>query len=397
MNKQFKKKAWCLMLFVIVCVCFNTAMLLAGDLPGGPVHLDFFFSPGCTECEEVKKIAFPEIEDQFEELYELTSHDLSHAETIPLLVAYQQRCNNDENGRVALVVDHSIFLSGGNTIITGVVDQINNALIRHQKPGWQLPEAPVLSGEQAMNVVRERASALTFSVVALGGLLDGFNPCAISTLIFFMSVLAISKANRRTRLWVGVSFITASFIVYMAIGMGIIYAFRQVPQFGMVKKGIEVVLGLCMLPLGLYSFRDAFRFRRTQRPDDVKLQIPKKIKRRIHAFMNSRLGVGGPILGGLITGAGVTVLESVCTGQSYVPVLMYMLKRDCSDVCAWVLLVIYNLLFVLPLTIVFVCFHRGLQLTALIDWSKRNLVVVKILLGLFFLTMALLLLWPGRG
>jgi hypothetical protein len=33
-----------------------------------------------------------------------------------------------------------------------------------------------------------------------------------------------------------------------------------------------------------------------------------------------------------------------------------------------------------------------MQLTALIEWSKRNLVVVKILLGLFFSAMAVLLL-----
>jgi cytochrome c biogenesis protein CcdA len=104
--------------------------------------------------------------------------------------------------------------------------------------------------------------------------------------------------------------------------------------------------------------------------------------------------VGRPILGGVVTGAGVTILESVCTGQSYVPVLMYMLKDNPSDLCSWLLLVTYNLLFVLPLAVVFICFHRGMQLKVLVDWSKRNLVVVKLLLGLFFAAMAVLLLWP---
>ena len=127
------------------------------------------------------------------------------------------------------------------------------------------------------------------------------------------------------------------------------------------------------------------------------LQIPKNIKTSIHSFMNSRLGVGGPILGGLVTGAGVTILESVCTGQSYVPVLMYMIKTDSSNLWTWSLLLTYNLLFVLPLAAVFVCFHRGMQLKSLIDWSKRNLVVVKILLGLFFTAMAILLLWHKSG
>ena len=152
-----------------------------------------------------------------------------------------------------------------------------------------------------------------------------------------------------------------------------------------------------MIPLAALSFRDALRFRKSHRPGDVTLQIPKKIKDRIHSFMNSRLGASGPVVGGLVTGAGVTVLESVCTGQSYVPVLMYMVKGNCSDLCSWVLLVTYNLLFVLPLTIVFICFHRGMQLKALISWSRDNLVVAKILLGFFFAAMAVLLLWHNGG
>lgn len=362
------------------------------------VRLDLFYSPGCTECEHVKKEVFPELESRFEGFYELVWHDMTKSETIPLLVAYQERCKNADNGRVSIVVDHTYFLSGFETISTGLLDRVDESLVLRQDPQWKPPAPPALQDKQASTaVVKQRASALTFSVVAAGGLLDGFNPCAISTLIFFMSVLAVAKATSRTRLLVGISFIGASFAVYMALGLGFLYAFRQTPNFPLVKKVVEIVLGLCMIPLAVLSFRDAFRFRKSHRPDDVTLQIPKKIKDRIHSFMNSRLGVGGPIVGGLVTGAGVTILESVCTGQSYVPVLMYMLKQDCAHWCYWVLLVTYNLLFVLPLAVVFICFHRGMQLKALISWSRNNLVVVKILLGVFFTAMAILLLWHNGG
>lgn len=355
-----------------------------------PVQLDMFYSPGCSECEKVKADVLPEVEELFFDQYELHRHDLTKPETIPLLLAYQERCGNRQNGKVSIVIDRSIFFSGYDVISTGLVDCVNEALVRRQIPGWILPDPPPLSEENT--AVKERAGTLTLSVVAFGGLIDGFNPCAISTLIFFISILVVAKVDKRIRLLVGISFITASFLVYMALGLGFIFAFRQAPDFDLVKKIVEVVLGLCMIPLALLSFRDAFRFRKSERPDDVTLQIPKKIKTRIHSYMNSRLGVGGPLIGGFITGAGVTLLESVCTGQSYIPVLMYMLKDNISNISAWGLLVTYNLLFILPLTVVFVCFHRGMEITALISWSKRNLVVTKILLGLFFTAMALLLL-----
>lgn len=371
--------------------CFLYGLARADDPQ--VVRLDLFHSPGCPECERIKREVFPEFEARFEGFYEIVWHDMTQTATIPLLVAYQQRCHNTENGKVSIVVDRTDFLSGYATVATGLADRVNEALIRRQTPDWKPPAPPDVQGSQGTAVVRKRADALTYSVVAFGGLIDGFNPCAISTLIFFMSVLAVAKATRRTRLLVGVSFIAASFLVYLSLGFGFLYAFRRAPNFPLVKRVIELALGLCMIPLALLSFRDAFRFRKSQRPDDVTLQIPKKIKARIHTFMNARLGVGGPIIGGFVTGAGVTVLESVCTGQGYVPTLMFMLKQNCTDFCAWLLLITYNLLFVLPLAVVFICFHRGMQLKALIAWSRRNLVVTKVLLGVFFTAMAVLLLW----
>jgi cytochrome c biogenesis protein CcdA len=358
------------------------------------VSLDYFFSPGCPECERFKRTVIPELESRFEGFYDLSPHDMNKAETIPLLLAYQRRCGNTRNGRISLIVDHTDFLSGYATISTGMCDRINEAFTRRQAEGWTPPAPPEVTKEETDAIARKGAEAVTLSVVAFGGLVDGVNPCAISTLIFFLSVLAVAKAARRTRLLVGISFIAASFLTYTALGLGILLIFRQAPSFNAVKRTVETVIGLGMIPLAALSFRDALRFRRSGRPEDVSLQIPKRIKSGIHAFMNARLGVGGPILGGLITGAGVTVLESVCTGQSYIPTLAYIIKSDGSDVHAWVLLLVYNLLFILPLAAVFICFHRGVQLQALIGWSKRNLVGAKILLGLFFAAMAVLLLWP---
>jgi len=218
------------------------ALLLSGALSARAtatseqVSLDLFFSPGCTECEHVEREVFPELESRFEGFYVLTRHDMTKTETIPLLLAYQQRCGNTENGRVSLIVDHSAFLSGYETISTGLFDRVNEALVNRQRIGWAQPKPPLLNGESAKAVGQVSARAFTVSVAAIGGLLDGFNPCAISTLIFFMSVLALAA--------------------------------------------------------------------------------------------------------------------------------------------------------------VYFCFHRGMRLKALIDWSKRNLVAVKILLGIFFTAMAVLLLWP---
>lgn len=376
---------------ILACFVFAVWRPLRADITE-QVRLDFFFSEGCSECERVKRDIFPVLKERFADYYELVWHDMNQAETIPLLVSYQERCDNHESGLVSLIVDHTVFLSGYQAISTVLFDEINRALARRQSPRWSPPEPPRMTPDEKREAVQSAAGALTFSIVVVGGLTDGFNPCAISTLIFFLSLLTVLKVNKRTRLLVGLSFISASFIVYTGLGLGFFFFIRRVPHFAVFKKYVELAVGLGMIPLAVLSFRDAFRFRKSGSSNDVTLQIPKGIKTRIHAVMRGGLGLGGPVISGVLIGTAVTVLESVCTGQGYLPVLTYLVKEDYSNSQAWMLLVLYNLLFIAPLVVVFVCFHCGMQIKILIDWSRRNLVIVKVLLGVFFTAIAILLL-----
>ena len=372
-------------------------LLLAGAAFGATgdvdrVRLDLFYAPGCAECERFKREVLPELDALCEGRYELVWHDMSQAESVPLLLAYQERCGDHSGGRISLVVDHSAYLVGYPVLATGLCDRVAEALVRREAPGWSPPQPPQLTAPQAQALAEARGRDLTLPVVVVGGLTDGFNPCAIATLIFFLSVLAAAHASSRTRMLTGAAFIAASYLVYFGLGVGILVAFRRLPQLAAYRRLFEVALGLGLLPLAALSFRDALRFRRTGRAEDVTLQIPGRIKRAIHAFTAARLGAAGPVAGGPAAGAGVTLLESVCTGQGYAPVLAYLLKADGPQPRTLALLALYNLLFVLPLAAVFACFHRGLQVQALLAWSRRNLVLAKLLLGLFFAAMAVLLL-----
>jgi threonine/homoserine/homoserine lactone efflux protein len=94
----------------------------------------------------------------------------------------------------------------------------------------------------------------------------------------------------------------------------------------------------------------------------------------------------------------VTALESVCTGQMYVPTMVMVIKSAGGfpaaaglSVKAWQYLLLYNVMFVVPLVIVFLLTYFGLRTQTLLDWSKRNVVFSKLLLGIFFLLMAVLM------
>jgi cytochrome c biogenesis protein CcdA len=92
----------------------------------------------------------------------------------------------------------------------------------------------------------------------------------------------------------------------------------------------------------------------------------------------------------------VTVLESVCTGQVYVPALVLMIKSGQSVWRSAAYLGMYNLIFVMPLIILLTLACFGLRTPALVEWSRRNVATGKVLLGLFFLGMAAMMLALNR-
>src|SRR5690606_21712675 len=58
-----------------------------------------------------------------------------------------------------------------------------------QDDGWSVVAQPEIAAAQT--VVQEKFQALTLPVVLAAGLIDGVNPCAFATIIFFLSYLQI--------------------------------------------------------------------------------------------------------------------------------------------------------------------------------------------------------------
>ena len=57
-----------------------------------------------------------------------------------------------------------------------------------------------------------------------------------------------------------------------------------------------------------------------------------------------------------------------------------------------ILLVLYNLVFILPLVLVFILAYKGLTSDKLNKWFQGKLALVKLITGLFFLLAAIIIL-----
>ena len=360
----------------------------AGAEAGGPppVAVDFFFEPGCPDCERVKAEVLPVLESRFAGFYRLAPHDVGVASNMLLLMAFQARLGVREgNAPVSVVVDYTYPFSGLAAIRRELPDRVERCIEKRLDPGWRAPE-PIRLDPAGGGAAPAAEHAGRFALVAVvgGGLADGLNPCAMSTLVFFMSLLAVARVRGRGLVVMGVAFCAASFLVYTALGFGLLRAVHSLEAFPHVRRGLNGLMQAALAVLAFLSFRDAWRFSRSGKAGEVTLQLPDLLKRRIHGIMRTRLKTGGLLAGGLVIGAAVTVVESVCTGQLYVPTLVVVLRGGLGTAREGALLVLYNLMFIAPLAAVFGVTYYGLRTDALLNWSRGHVVPGKILLGVLF-------------
>jgi cytochrome c biogenesis protein CcdA len=345
-------------------------------------QIEFFYEPGCEVCEQIEELILPRLEPQLK----IVRRDVGVESNLVYLLRMENQSGyaGQDRGYLAL---------NGRQVFGNPLDD-PEAFFSEVERWMNVGQASSLSAPAECDPVRSRFEQMTLPVVLLAGLLDGINPCAISTLAFFMSLLAVSRVRNRQLLAVGVSFCVASFLTYLAIGFGLLRFLHLFSGLSFLRNTLERGLAALLLLLAFLSFRDALRFRKSGKGADVTLQLSAGMKQRIHSVMRSGLKSGHLILGGLLIGAGVTALESVCTGQVYVPTLVLILKNSAlADSRALLYLLAYNLLFILPLVLVFIAVYSGLRSETLLRWSSRNVVFSKTLLGVFFIGLALFFLF----
>ena len=114
---------------------------------------------------------------------------------------------------------------------------------------------------------------------------------------------------------------------------------------------------------------------------EILLQLPRAVKLRIHDVIRERTRTSGVIAGALVIGFVISALELVCTGQVYLPTLTFVSGMEGMRRDAIVYLLLYNVMFIVPLLIVFSCVYWGATSQQLGGLLQRHLVTVKVGIG----------------
>jgi len=245
--------------------------------------------------------------------------------------------------------------------------------------------------EGAEQNILERFKSFGVLTVILGGLVDGLNPCAFATLVFFVSYLTLSGRKGREILAVGGAFTLGVFLAYLAVGLGF---YKVLDLLGNLLKTLEQWVygftGLFCAVLAVFSFSDALKARKGE-IGDMALNLPHGLRMRINAVIRRGRKSQAFVAGAFVTGIVVSFLELACTGQVYVPII-FAISRPEMRSRALLFLVIYNLLFILPLVVVFVLAYYGTGSKQLSNFLQERAATVKFGMTLLFAALATWLL-----
>ena len=262
-----------------------------------------------------------------------------------------------------------------------------------------------------MDLILARFKEFSPLVVVAAGLMDGINPCAFTTLTLFISYLTLAKYQKRQTALVGIAFILSMFMTYTLMGFGAFRLLQAMAIYDLVSRILYLAVAIFAIILGLIALYDFILSRQALKRNssgqgrgktEYKLGLPVFIRERIHAAFRkeyhsstsedlSRNAIGA-IITALMLGFFIALLEGACTGQLYLPTLVFVAQVPELRIKALSYLILYNLMFILPLIGIFLLVLLGVYSEKLSLFYREHLDIIKLALAIIFLGLGFFLL-----
>ena len=200
---------------------------------------------------------------------------------------------------------------------------------------------------------------LTLPILIGAALVDSINPCAIGVILFLSSVLLRVSSSRRTLLFLGGVYISTVYVVYVLAGLGLVWF-----QHALISRGyaeiVGVIVGSLVVALGLVELKDVFWYGK-----GISLEIAPR-----HRETLTRMAERISLLSVVAIGAFVAAVELPCTGGPYLAVTAILAKS--FDLRAFLYLLLYNVIFVLPLVLILTAISLGASTYRLKKWRQEQ-------------------------
>ena len=373
-----------LSLLVIFTILFPCSVI--AEAQRDAVKIYFFYGEGCPHCES-EKVFFSEIKNKYPDLQILPFEVWHNKDNFIFFERMAAGFGIEVSGVPTTFIGDRVFVGYSKQIALEMGEKIKECV----NVGCVDPLTVIDKGIRDKELftikipylgeINPKELSLPALAIILGGL-DSFNPCAFFVLLFLLSLLIHAK-SRKTMFIIGGVFVFFSgllYFVFMAAWLNLFLLVGQLPI-------ITLIAAIIAITIAAINIKDFFFFKK-----GVSLVIPEKAKPKIYERMRNLLrstSITSMFFGTGVLAIVVNTYELICTAGFPMVFTRALTLHNLTTLQYYSYLLLYNVVFVIPLLIIVLIMAITLGAKKLTEWQGR---VLKLISGTMMLGMGLILL-----
>jgi thiol-disulfide isomerase/thioredoxin len=359
------------------------------DVNGHPViHLYFFWSKKCPHCLKAR----PDIMEMDKEYPWLKLHSLElvdRPENIRTYVSMAAMFGNDARSVPAFMFCGNLVSGYENKASTGRL--LTSYLmacyqfVQENNPDntvafiFDQNESPSVDIPFLGSITADDYSLSVLTVFIAG--MDAFNPCAFFVLLFLLSMMVHGRSRARMAL-IGGIFVFFSGLIYFLFMIAWLNLFLYLGEL----RFITLIAGALAILIALINIKDYFWFKKgfsLTIPDHEKPGLIDRIRKLLRLESISTV-IAATVVLAIVANS----YELLCTAGFPMIYTRILTLKALSVESYYFYLLMYNLIYILPLLLIVIVFTIKLGSRKL---SEREGMVLKLLSGVMMLMLGLLL------
>jgi len=348
------------------------------------IHLLYFYKTGCQDCDRAKydlnfiQQTYPQVQ--------IVEYNIEENQALAEWLGERLGVPEDERLESPAIFIGDDHLVNDQMNLQGIQAAVEKYVATGAEPVWeQFSES---EQEQARESLIERYKSLGALTVFGAGLINGLNPCAFVTIVFFLSYLTFMGRRGREVLLVGAAFTLGVFVAYLLAGLGLSQLMEPLAGVQVALKrwvfGFTALLCLALAGISLHDYIKA----RQGKVDEMKLKLSLDLRRRVNKVIREGSKMRAFYLVAFGVGALVSLIQLTCTSPIYIGIVFLIHDVPEMQANAYLYLLLYNLAYIVPLVVIFVLAYFGTSSEQLGSFITKRTAAIKMLTVIVFLVLA---------
>ena len=325
------------------------------------ITLVLFYGQGCPHCAALEDY-LNDLKKEY--VFDIVKYEIYfNTSNIKIFDGYAKQHNTTIKRVPTLFINDKVFEGFTSEVAYKIREEI------------AVKNPDKITGKVIGDTNNNMEKAITIPAVILAAFVDSINPCEFAILILLLTTILVA-GNRKKALFAGIAFSIAIYLSYFFMGLGLYSAIK----ISGLSRTLYIIFAFIAILVGLFNLKDYFWYGK-----GFLMEVPLSWRPAMKKLVTSVTSIPGAFILGII----ISLFLLPCTSGPYI-IILGMLAETATRNSAILLLMLYNLIFILPMLIITFSIYYGLTTTEKAEqWRIRKLRILHLIAGIILLILGI--------